>query len=296
MMTRRNPAKEALHVGRYATLEDFFSEHCVKTQFYTIDAAKRTTIVGEGGTRLVFSPFSLATQLDQPVEGEVEIFLEEIFHKRDMLLCNCMATSENRLLECGGYILLEAYQNGERLVLKTPIEVEMPVQSSLFNPLAVKLFKETHSTMVPFSREKILDWQEDKDQLVSIKKAGNKKFFQFTIPNFNRIGCYYFYSQKKVQGAMLSARCLPPTQEWDDQAAFLVFKNINAVARMYQNGTRFTAINIPFNLSATIVFIGLQQGEMYLCTHSIEETHSQLITLQAERMHKDQLLNVLLNL
>ena len=95
---------------------------------------------------------------------------------------------------------------------------------------------------------------------------------------------------------MLSARCLPPAQEWDDQAAFLVFKNINAVARMYQSGNRFTAINIPFNLSATVVFIGLQQGELYLGTHAIEETYSQLITIQAERIHKEQLLDTLLNL
>jgi len=50
----------------------------------------------------------------------------------------------------------------------------------------------------------------------------------------------------------------------DEQLAFMAFRNMNTVARMYWSGSHFSAFNIPAKSSAEVIALGLKQGQLFL--------------------------------
>ncbi len=273
-------------------LHNFFNETEPQARDFTIDASRMTIIVGTQGIRFSFQPFSFQDLTGQPVRGEVQLQLREIFRKGDMILANRMATSEDRLLECAGQFGLFAFQNGLPLETTQPITVEVPVHYGLVNPVGMRLFVGSHSTVLPYDAEKIFDWKLVNDKPLKIKKLHGKKYFQFTISEFNWYGCQCFYAKKSGR-AMVSARYLSDLEDFDDQAAFLVFQDIQSVARMYLSGQRFTAFNMPTGLSATVVIIAVKERQLYLGIHAINNLSSQLVQVPAVPLSVQQLLGTL---
>lgn len=276
-------------------LNNFFAEKEDKVRIHSIDSSRVTTIVGRKGTRFIFQPASFCDMLGNPVKGEVQIHLREVFQKGEMVLSNRMATSEDRLLESAGQFFLYATQDLQTLELCAPIAVEIPVHEGLTNPVAVRLFAGSSSSILPFNSQPIFDWKLIADKPLKIRKIAGKKYFHFELDTFNWYGCQYFFAKKSAR-TMVSARCVTDVESFDDQAAFLVFKDIHSVARMYLNGNRFTAFNIPVNLSANALIIALKDKQLYFGARLIEQISSQSVPVKLEPISEEQLLETLRNL
>ncbi|MBK7873236.1 MAG: hypothetical protein IPJ74_22480 [Saprospiraceae bacterium] len=215
-----------------------------------------------------------------------------MFDKGEMILNNLMTTSENRLLVSAGQFFLQVTQNQQPLELTEPLKVEIPIHSKLSNTVAARLFEGSFSTMLPFTAEKVFDWKLLQTKPLKIRKIADKKYLHFTIKRFNWYSCQYFYTKKPSRN-MVSARCLSDVECFDDQAAFIVFRDIHSVAPMYFNGNKFTTFNIPSNLAASVIIIGLKDQELFFGQCPIERISSQSVSVQMEAVSESKLLATL---
>lgn len=291
-------AQASTHVLRnplsrpYTSFANFFAENGVKIQRFSIDPSRQTIIVGQHGTRFTFYPFSLVDTQGNIIKETAEIQLKEVFFKNEMVLSNKVTTSEDRLLESSGQFWIQAFRNGLPLKLKTNLKVELPVRKKLSNPLGMKLFEGSIAITRTFSSNTAFDWKLVSDKSVAIVKIGAQKYFNFQIKNFNWINCDAFYA-KKASKTMVSVRLEEDFDEFQDLAAFLVFKDANALCRMYSNGNRFTSFNIPAKKAATILVMGIKNGALYANSTRLNTKNSRLLNLDLKPVEEAQLFDLL---
>lgn len=280
-----------------SALSDFLARKSAQTYTKTIDPTRITNIVSEHGLRFTFPAFCLRDEHNNLIHSEVQLHIREVFSKQDMILTNRMATSEDRLLESAGQFLIYATHKGTAVELCAPVCVEMPIKVALSNRIALKLFSGGHPNMQAFHNDNFFDWKQVNDKTLKIKKLSSKNYFQFHIHAFNWYGCHYFYTKRKTV-KMASIKCDNDLKTFDDQAAFLVFEDISSVVRMYHNHNKncFTALNIPENLAAKVVLIGLKEEQLYFGVHRIDSISSQTIAVSMNPTSESNLLEALFKL
>lgn len=276
----------------FQTFAEFFDQNGVRAQRYRIDAGRQTVLVGDKGTRLTLPAFSLLDISGRIVSGEVEVRLTEIFSRSEMVLSNMVSTSEDRLLESGGQILVQAIQDHQMLELRQPIRVELPVSPALNNPLAMRLFEGGTAKTRAFRSARSFDWKQVSRRTIPVVKIGKYKYFRFLLQKFRWINCDYFCA-KRSNRTMVTAHYHCEEEVLDDMAAFLVFHEFNAVARMYPAGNRFSSFNIPTGQSATVLLLGLKAGQLYLGATRIDRTSNQLLGVEMYAVEEPEMLKVI---
>lgn len=261
------------------TLEEFFLRNGVHEQCFTIDTAKPAYITGEKGTELFIDPHSFVDMTGEAVEGSVQIHLKEVFRKSEIVLTNRPTTSQDKLLETGGALDIRATQNYMPLNLSKELMVEIPVSTRVANPLAMDIFRGTTSRRGLFAAQPTFDWIPSDKSQIRLRRSGNRSVFELALRELEWINCDYFFRTKEAR-TMVTAQYdnVSPLRE---QTAFLVFHDINAVARMYSKGdNRFTMFNLPVNHSATLLVFGLgQQGGMYFGKEKLEAISNEIINV-----------------
>jgi len=290
MLARSNAVADTLRDSSRALLDDFLSAK--STQSFSIDANRMTTLVSQASTRFTFYPGGFQRLTGAEVTGEVQVQIKEVFRKSDMILTDLMTTSEDRLLESAGHFHIQASQEGIPLQLAIPIAVEMPLSAQVANPLATRLFTGLFSNMFNATSNKLFDWRLLVNKSLKVRKIAGKKYYHFYITDLKWFSCSHLHTRRALR-TMVSARCVSAIEDFEEQAAFIVFKNINSVARMYPNINRFTALHIPVNQAATIILIGFRQGEWFYGAHSMEKTSSQLVSVKVEPVIESQLIEYL---
>lgn len=262
MLTEHKPVLRTLKGSPFRSLEEFFLKHGPPPQYFRIDASRYTTIVGARGLRLAIPPYSFSDIAGRRVEGPVDIQIQEIYTKAEMALANKATTSEDRILESAGQFWIQATQGAGVLQLLRPVAVHLPVGKNLRNPLAMRLFQGSAPTVKAYQADKYFDWRLGPAKPVSIKKANGRKYYFFQLEQLNWASCGYFISRSGHR-PMVTLRI---EGEWStpmQQIAFLVFENMNAIARMYPGTHGFTALNIPNKISASAHVIGINDGQLY---------------------------------
>jgi hypothetical protein len=276
MATDPTPVVRTLSGGPYRALEEFFEKNGPKPQVFKINPLRRTTIVGEKGLRITFFPYALCNVFGEPVEDKVDVRLIEIGSRSDMILAGKVTTSDDSLLESGGVFQLQAMQDFLPLELRRPLMVELPVAREVRNPVAVRLYAGSTATTRPFSGERAFDWRLLDPHPLRVRKLGERKYFTFEVSEFNWFSCNY-PSGRRGNRTMVSMQTSCSAGEIDHQIAWLAFRDANAVARMFPAGNRFTIFNIPKHAAASVLAIGLHQGQLFFGQTDIESTAGQLV-------------------
>lgn len=104
-------------------------------QIFAIDPKKDTTIICMEGTQLVIKGNSFVDTNNRKVEGKINISVTEYYKLSDMLLANLSTKSDDKQLETGGMLYLEAKSGNTILKLKenTDIELYFPTQNKKDN-------------------------------------------------------------------------------------------------------------------------------------------------------------------
>lgn len=266
--------------GQLFAFQSFLQAHSLPRQSFAINPSRRTTIVGQQGTRLTFFPGSFANSVGHVETNEVTVFLREAFTKDEMIFTGLPTTSEDRLLESAGQFHLAAYSKAGELTLRKAITVELPIRDEIGNPMAMRLFSGSSSSTRAYRSGFNFDWKLATEPHLSLVKNIGKRYFHFSIDTLNWWNCDSFH--KARQKVMLSVKMETLVEEFDDKLAFLVFKDINAVVRMYPTGRRFSAINIPTQLTATLLVLAAAKGQLYVGEAEIMRTSNRMLRLPIE--------------
>ncbi|MGK0253331.1 MAG: hypothetical protein ACI9OE_000799 [Mariniflexile sp.] len=104
-------------------------------QIFAINPKKDTTITCKEGTKLIIKPNSFVDTNNAIVEGKINIGITEYYKLSDMLLANLTTKSNDKQLETGGMLLIEAKKDEVGLKLKenSSIEILFPKRSKKDN-------------------------------------------------------------------------------------------------------------------------------------------------------------------
>lgn len=273
-------------------LHKFFIENRAAGQTFTIDPVRRTTLVGRQGSRLTIAPSAFVDAAGWPAKGPVHLFLREVFSRPDMVLSGLTNTSEDRILESAGQLFLKATCEGQALQLATPIAVDLPLQAGLDNPLASQVFSGGISQTSSFGSGLRFDWKSVKTKNIQLKSLGDKKYLHFRINELNWWNCTSFFHRRRDR-IMMSIRRSAKEMPFEDLAAFLVFRDFNAVIRMYPSRHGFSSWNIPRDVVARIILLGYQGDQPILGKSEWAPTSSQPIQIELEDTTKNGLLSLI---
>lgn len=101
-------------------------------QKYTIDTDQDQLIEGKKGGRFLLSASSFVNAAGEDVTGLVDIELTECYSLGDMISMGLTTTAQDRILESGGMLQINAYQNGQRLQLKAGNSIASSVPTAEF--------------------------------------------------------------------------------------------------------------------------------------------------------------------
>ena len=291
-MTQQAPLLKSLQCAPQVYLKELLGLNGPSTQIFNINPEKSTVLVGAKGTRLTFAPFSLTGLSGTPARGIVEIHLKEVFTQSDMLMAARPTTSEDRLMESGGQLMIYARQGGLPLQLVQPVSVSVPVSKKLRNPLSMRLFVGSTSTFQAYSVEQTFDWRMASEKAVRISKTGRQKYYNFQLHDFNWAGCDFFVS-RRASRCMVTARPISSVERFDSLLGYLVFHDVHAVARMYPGKHNCTAINIPEKLSATAHVVGLSKGRLFYGKGVIRRASEKLVDVKMRPVLEKELIGAL---
>ncbi len=130
---------------KYNSLNDFYKKTSLPMQLFTIAANRDTTITGAQGTKLVIKANSFTDAANKPVKGQITMALKECYTLEDMLKEGLTTMADNKILESGGMIYLDAKSGETQLKLKKFEEIEMynPIPEVMANTNMCVFYGET---------------------------------------------------------------------------------------------------------------------------------------------------------
>lgn len=275
----------------YLSLDDFFKNHRLTPQLFTVDPTRRTTVVGKKGTRITILPNSLVDLSGNLVKGEVQIQLLEVFSSKEALFSSTFMASEESVLDMGGQLLIQAVQNYFPLQIIRPLPVEMPTQSFLKNPIGMKLYSGGISSTRPFNEQPSFEWKLISPKKLKIGKTGKRKYFSFYLLDFNWVGCAISLNKKR-SGSMVSAKYVNALGDLDESMALLHFKGRNAIIKMHHAGQRFTRFNVPLKGAVDLLVFGIRDGLFFAGLKHYERLSSTLLKVELQQITETELLDI----
>lgn len=270
------------------SLEKFFLRNSVPTQIFEFKAEQPAYILGAKGVELFIEPDSFVDVTGKTPKDNVQLHLQEVFRKSEMVLTNRPTLSKDRLLETGGALNIEVKQDYLPLTLQKPMIAEVPVSDRVKNPIAMQVFQGRMRRRQPFDETETFDWIPSEQNQLQLRRLSNRSVFALSLRALNWINCAYFFRSNEAR-TMITVQYdnVAPLQE---QSAFLVFHDINAVARMYsKRDNRFTMFNIPVNHKATVIVVGMgQYGGFYIGKSNIERTSNAIIGIALQAAPEEE--------
>lgn len=288
MTTQPKPKIRTMKGSPYRKVETLLKRLESPAQVFEIDPGRKTTIVGEQGTRLTIFPHAFRDARKGLVDRPVKLQLREVFSKKDILLSNKMTTSQDRLLESAGQLWVAAFYEGQLLDLTYPISIELPVKSALRNPLSVRIYSGSTASTRGFEPEATFDWRLSDKKALPIRRLSVKKYYRFWLYQFNWINCKNALSRRKGR-SMVSAKAVSLIEQFDDLQAYLVLSGAEAMARMHRTKDRFAAFNIPAHFAARVLMIGIHEGVIYYGEREITKTGNCQVFVRLEPLTSREL-------
>jgi hypothetical protein len=273
-----------LHQG--IALDDFFRQQQVqRIQRFTIRGEKDQMIRGNGGVELripalsfIDSPFGVAAV------GEITLELIELLDTTDMMLTKRPTTSGGQLLETGGAFAFSARQYNQPLQQAKPITARVPVSERTTRPDLMSAFAG------PLRSPGRFDWSPSfSDAVTNPGQSREQGYYELNLTRPQWINCDYFYrrSRGNMEFAEISAA---PEFSFPQQNAFLLFKDINAVAMMWPSGTTGQlSFRAPKGHDALIAMIGVKGEDFFFGASEINTSEGPYFTLPLELTPREEM-------
>ncbi|MGK0366594.1 MAG: hypothetical protein ACI85O_003669 [Saprospiraceae bacterium] len=123
-------------------------------QSFSIDGQKRTQVFGKDGTKLWLEANTFIYKNGEIPTGEIDLRLTECYSFGNMLLADLTTMSGDKLLQTGGMMKIEAFANGEELVIAEGKSVQVAAPTKAFDKDMQLFYGKEHP-----ENDRLEDWQ-----------------------------------------------------------------------------------------------------------------------------------------
>lgn len=261
------------------------------TQVHDVDTADWTTVVGDQGTELFFSPDSFMKSDGTLAAGEVEVELIEIFDKGSMLVTDMPSTGQRPTGELaqlisGGEHYVGATQEGEELRLNGTFQITTPASNTGGPDMEMGMFRAVIADGTPAGRDDQAVWVEEEDDREKFGVAGEgggadgaDTMYWAISDQFGWTNIDRWYSDPRPKTTIH----VDVPDGWDDtnSAVYLSYDGEpTALARMdtYDDVTELFSEHygqIPVGLEVHLIFVTESEGDWSYAIQgaTIEENH-----------------------
>ncbi|MBK8706851.1 MAG: hypothetical protein IPN33_26950 [Saprospiraceae bacterium] len=237
----------------------------VETQCFYIDGGKSTLVVGQSGIRITLPALACRDATGLPPGGDIRLELTELVNKGEMIAAGMSNAAENHLLESAVVFHLQAQSaDGSFLFFETPVEVDIPIDESRYNPFAFQLYCAGQSSLQSFTASSALpNWKKATPEKLSLRRIHGRIYLHGAITSTGWWSCATPVSVKGKQ-YMISAKCIfPEPLAGAQMTAFLALHRSNTVMRMYEGKHHFSSFNVPLKLPARLLAVGHEGDKLY---------------------------------
>lgn len=273
----------------YRHLADFFHSQRAPLQSFVVNNQESVTITGEQGTTLSLAPNSLLDLDNQVVKGDINIQLREVRTKADMIFSNLPSTSEDRLLETGGAFYLDIHQGYLPLRLQHPLSVSLPLSPAIANTVALRLHHGVQSA-VSLQQATQIDWQPVVNNTPSLQRKTGIKAIEVQLLELHWSSLAYLFRSGKSQRSILHVRPQLTTGALEEIQAYVVYQEINCVAKLHPHRDVFSLYNLPKQQPFTIIIIGRSQLQFYYGQLDVTSVHNKTYDVPLKNIEEEELI------
>lgn len=283
----------------YNDIQGFFEENGVQQQGFTVDAASGGSVIGENGTIITFFPNSFVDSNGDPVSGDVDISLKEIFSASEMILSNKPTnainfSSENTFLLSEGETEVLLSKDGNEVFLAPgfPYEISVPAAG------------DEDFEMLPFigtaTDEEGIVWESrgqdgtNSDLYYSEATAPAMYIYNTFDTGWSNCDKFYNYPGDKTTNFIN----LSDSPNVIETALFLIYKedNLPAVVKFtteYAGGLQSYEDMLPVGLEVTYIAITIYENQQYLAVQETTIAVDEELTLNFEPKTTQDILDAL---
>ena len=279
----------------YNTIQEFFENNGVETQDFTITAEDGGTVIGENGTEIIIPENAFTDSNGDPVTGDVDIMLKEIFSPSEMILSNRPTNAiddsgSNTFLLSEGETEIVVAQNGEDLNIAPGklLEIRVPATADF------------DSSMRPFIGNVDADdnivWQQNRQVEMRFDDLAAPARYIYDSFDTGWTNCDKFYSypgDKTTNYVDLTS-----SPDIDETVVFVVFKEnglpaVVGFTQSYDDGLQSYENSLPVGLTLTYVGITIKDNQQYLATKEVTIVEDEVIVLDFEAVSTAQITDAL---
>jgi len=275
----KTPTPQPLERTMYARrkVQDRIQGLSEKTQIFTINANKDTSIIGQKGTIVTVHGDCLTNELGEKIQGTVQLELIELYSKKDMILSNKPTISDGKLLESNGEIYLNATAGGKKITIDCADGIMVQLASPYIYDMEMWLGALDKNGNINWQKDSLVapveqfveqEWNYDGDNI-----GDNMKFypnyettvnnFFFTTEKFGWINCDRFYQNEEEKADMYVQLRNPFPKEYQTYL-YVVFPGINSVLPIYSaDGETFALTGLPANMDVKIVCVSATENKLF---------------------------------
>ncbi len=219
--------------------------------------ASTATVITPGGIIVTFPPFACTNTGGQPVTGKVDVEIQVVKKKGDMIRMNKPSTYNDSLLVTAGQIFITLRKNGLLVLLAPNVRisihyVDLPVNQQM------KFFAGDESNTQNFN------WLPNPDTAINKVFYGSQAYEIYTN-RLRWISVAYPVNVNSTASVNITADMAAYFTN-ANTVAFTVFKDLRSVVAMRANlNTRkFISGKLPLGQQVTVVVISKQGNDYYL--------------------------------
>lgn len=251
-------------------------------QKFSVSTSSTQTITTSGGMDVTIPANSFVDMDGNPVSGDVDFDIIEIYNKSDMIKSARPTMSDGNVLISGGEFSFSASIGGEQVQLKDngTITVQSPSPSGTID-LSMSLFIGGEDSIGQFN------WDEIFGTSMDTMAQGSRYFFDIDTLAWINIDKFYGATTTdltiNLEAGFTTERAL----------TYIVFNDINSVLMpsTYNgtiNETNYVQSLIPVGESITVICIAEKDGNLYLAESDLTTTTNGTVNLTFTQMTSEE--------
>lgn len=286
------------------------------TQIFLLKADSTNVLLGKHGTKIEIKPNSFVKKDGSKPSNNIKFELKEFYTKSQMILNSLSTITNERLLETGGMIYINAVSNKDTLVLKNQIRVYFPNRFDLKEANYFKSdndgaswYLNNYDIDTTIVTERIVTLSYGADSLITthLRIIGNDtipnfysesessssnatRYFIFSVNELGWINCDRFYDISNPTKLKVI------NESGDDIMGYVIFDNLNSLIPIpFKNGEAKLE-PLPMNEKVTLLLYTLVENSYQWQKHNIILGETFEIKIELEEISKDDLMNEIRNL